>query len=309
MGYFSFSFYLCGLDVECVNRMLGNVSSWSTVRPDSTCLNQHFPELCDLQPVSNEQWMLYTSHCTITIHSITKVSKQVISLEKCQTIYKCWLVFNDIAVCFYLSSTHSHTPARRLRLYLLNAQQGRWTKSARGSEHIFTQRTRVGKISSSVALRQALDDEKGRIVEFIIGNDNKLLTVRLLLDELSSESSHPIVCKTKVQVAQVLLAGTNNLIVFCENQMKMRNLEIRNGFVDITPAALSDISLRSAKTFFSRSGKTVFLIITSQGNTIYCFIFLDIQHTSNRCKVVPDSSNSVTDGVFINEQSLGFSVG
>ena len=248
MGYFfNFVLLVCGLDVECVNRMLGNVSGWSTVRPDSACLNQHFPELCDLQPVSNEEWMLYTSHCNITIHSITKVSKQVISLEKCQTIYKCWLVFNDTAVCFYLSSTHSHTPARRLRLYLLYAQQGRWTKF--GNEHVFTQRTRVGKISSSVALRQAFDDEKGRIAEFFVGNDKNLLTVRLLFDELSSESNHHTVCKT-TKVSQVLLAGTNNLIVFCENQIMMRNLGIKKRFMDITPTALSDISLHSAKSFF-----------------------------------------------------------
>ena len=96
--------------------------------------------------------------------------------------------------------------------------------------------------NASVALRQAFDDEKGRIAEFFVGNDKNLLTVRLFFDELSSESNHRTVCKT-TKVSQVLLAGTNNLIVFCENQIMMRNLGIKKRFIDITPTALSVISL------------------------------------------------------------------
>ena len=293
--------------MECINRMLWGTSKSTFGQPDYTCLNQHFPELCDLRPISNEQWIVYTSGCNIITHSTkaTELSKQVISIGKCQTIYKCWLVFDNIMVCLYLSSKHSQTTAKRLRLYILYAQQGSWTKS--NSQSVFTFHARIGTISSSVALRQAIDDEKGRIAEFFIGNDQKYLTVRLLLDELGSppESRYLTVCKTS-QVVQVSQAGTNKLIIFCESQIMQVNLKARR-ITDITPLALSNTALYSAQIFFSKSGGTAFLTITSQGNTTNCFIFLDVQHTSSRCEVVQNASNTstVTDGAFIDEQSLG----
>ena len=270
-----------------------------------TCLDENFPDLCDHKPVINDHWILYTTGCNVTLHSTTAELKQVISLKKCQTIYKCWLVFDNTSVCLYLSSESNLQPAgKRLYLDVLYTQQGKWMKF-KYSRRVFTFRTPIKAISSSVALCEDIDDEKGRIAKFIMGNGERLWTVILLLDSLSAqpELKYPILCNNRRQVVQISQVGTNNVIVFCENQIISINFDTQKS-LDITPTELSDVPLHSAKSFISKSGKTAFVTVTSQHNTTNCFIFLDMQHPSSHCKVVPNN-DTVTDGVFIDEQFIG----
>ena len=270
------------------------------------CFNQLFPKLCDNHPVNNDYWILHTAGCNVTLHSVTSELQQVISLENCQTIYKCWLIFDNTSVCLYLSSEDNQDqPAKRLYLYVLYVQQGKWTKSIYSLQHIFAAPFhRVGTISSSVALYEVTNEEKGKTAQFFIGDGRKLWRLTLLLDSLSSpELKHLKICKRGHQVVQISKAGTNNMMIFCDNQIILINLELRQ-FVDITPPEFKNVSLYSAKSFLSKSGETAFLTVKSQGGTTNCLIFVDIQNLSSYCQVVLNN-NTVTDGIFIDEQFFG----
>ena len=306
------------LDMECidgeVNRMLVNTTTannheYPSRLPVNACINQPLSELCDNSPVSNEHWVLYISGCNITLHSITSGLRQVISLKKCQTIYKCWLVFDNTSICLSLSTDDNAQPAKRLYLDVFHVQRGEWTRPKYGRQSVFFTFHRVGTISSSVALRGINDDVKGRIAEFFIGNGRTLWRLTLLLDSLSSgpelKTHRP--CKNNYQVIQVSKAGTDNVVVFCDKQIILTNLKLRES-LDITPPELlnellNNTYLNSARSFFSKSGKTAFISVKSQVNTINCLIFLDIQNSSSNCKMVP-SDATVTDGVFINDKQF-----
>jgi len=209
-------------------------------------------------------------------------------------------VFDNTSVCLYLASENNPEPAKRLYLHVLYAQQGNWTKSPY-SQHIFT--FHVNTISSSAALHGIIDDEKGRIADFSIGNGRKLWRLRLLLDSISSlpELRHNTVCDRNHRVVQVAQAGMNNVIVFCDNKIMLVKLEARLRRKTIALPELNGASFHSAKSFFSESGETGFLTVKSQDNITNCFIFFDTGHPSNHCKVIPND-NSVIDGVFVDKQ-------
>ena len=296
--------------MECVDeisRMLVNTSNnqeFPSRLPVNACSNQPLSEFCDNRPVSNEHWVLHTTGCNITLLGITAGLRQVIPLERCQIIYKCWLVFGNTSICLYLSTVDNPQSAKRLYLDTFHVQLGEWTRPKYGRQSVFFTFHPVGTISSSVALRWITDDEKGRIVEFFIGNGRILWRLTLLLDFLSSgaelKTHRP--CKKNHQVVQVSKAGTDNVVVFCNSQqIILMNLKLRKS-LDITPPELLNYtSLGSAKSFFSKSGKTAFISVKSQANIITCLIFLDVQNSSSSCKMVPNNT-TVTDGVFINDK-------
>ena len=276
----------------------------------NACYSQLFPKLCDNRPVSNDYWTLHTTACNIILHSTTSELQQVISLEKCQTIYKCWLIYDNTSVCLYLSSKDNRAqPAKRLRLYVLYVEEGKWTKSKYSVQHVFTAPFHhVGAVSSSVALYEVVSEEKGETAEFFIGDGRKLWKMTLLLDSLSSgsELDQPNnICKRDHRIVQVLKVGTNNMMISCDNEIMLTNVKLQK-FVVITPSELRNVSLHSAKSFLSKSGKTAFLTVKSQDSIINCLIFLDIQNSSSYCKMVPNNDTlTVTDGVFINEEFFG----
>lgn len=286
-----------------------NNATIQTKKPINSCDNQLFPKLCDSRPANNDYWILHTIGCNVILHGITSDLQQVISLGKCQTIYKCWLIYDNTSVCLYLSSKDNQAqPAKRLRLYVLHVQQGKWTKSEYSIQHVFTAPFRVGVVSSSVALYEVVSEEKGKTAEFFIGDGRKLWRLTLLLDSLSSgfELDQPnIICKRGHRVVHVLKVGTNNMMISCDNQIMLTDVKLRK-FVVITPSELRNVSLHSAKPFLSKSGETAFLTVKSQASTINCLIFLDIRNSSSYCKVVPNNDTLiVTDGIFINEKFFG----
>ena len=305
-------FIFCVWPLGCVNYEVngsqkGSDNNNATRSDVNACHGQLFPKLCDSHPVNNDYWILHTTGCNVILHSTTSQLQQVISLEKCQTIYKCWLIYDNTSVCLYLSAKNNQAqPAKRLLLYVLRVQQGKWAKPKYGIQHIFTTPFHVGAVSSSAALYEVVSEEKGKTAKFYIGAGRRLWRMTLLLDSLSAELDQPSpICERGHRIVQVLKVGTNNMMISCDNQIVLINVKLRT-YVLITPSELRNASLHSAKSFLSKSGETAFLTVKSQGSIINCFIFLDIQNSSSYCKVVQNNDIlTVTDGVFIDDKFLG----
>ena len=284
----------------------------------SFCLRQPFGELCNEGSVINSEWILRVSSSSSTCNVIyTAISnsrtpeEQTISIDNCQTIYDCWLVFENESVCLYhhMSPGIPSEPNEQLYLVSMTVQEGNWVLLPY-PESVFTHGQYAGTISSSVGLYGTFDVESdSKAAVFLIGKGQNVHRVKLLFPPAPVERRFTKVCDWYHRMISVSTTN-HDVLIICDN--KMYWIEIGRWWkpVEVTPPELTEVTFTgtSVNCYISESSGTSVGLITlnNAGNTEYCFVNPSSQHTISHCGVISNVSLSLGLLVRINISDTRF---
>ena len=245
------------------------------------------------------------SSCNVTYTAISDSpileAQQTISIDNCRTIYVCWFVFENESVCLYhqMTSGIPAKPNEQLYLAVMTVEEGNWVLLPYPNS-VFTPGQYPGTISSSVGLYGIIDDESdSKAAEFLIGKGRYVHRVKLLFLSSPAERRFTKVCDTDHRVIHVS-ATKHDVLVVCDNKVYWIRIGKWWKPAEVTPPELTEVTFTGASVncFISESSDTSIGLIAQNmgGNTEYCFIGRQSQHTMSHCGVI--SNASLSHGIF-----------